>query len=1030
MTRRVRWASLALAAALTAALPGPALAEPSPAPAPTATSSPEPAPRTTEAVAVPAPPSITSSTATTDSIQVAWEWPGDGVAPEGVTAVIVRATPGDHELIVPATETTALIEALDPDTEYAITVLAAADNQIGEPSEPNLATTLGLVDTGNDIVDEATMKPKASPGKVDRLIVTLKSDIDTEAQVESVSSDLPVGGVAVEDTQDLGTGSAVIDLDDGVSDADAALIINDLESDPRVASVERDGRMYRTAFPDDPPDDPYWTSGSLWGLYGSYGIGIASSQSAMNAVWTSTASTQGNGAVVAVLDTGYTSHPDLDSNYVTGYDFVSSDLTSSCRPSATNADGDYVDPATYGPAGWDSIALDPGDWTTSASCDGPSDSSWHGTHVAGTIAGIGNNAAGVIGVAPQAQILPIRVLGVDGGSHSDITAAVNWAAGETVGSVPRNGNPADVINMSLGGSGSCPASLQSAITNAVNNGVVVVVSAGNSSADASNYTPANCAGVITVAASTSTGTLASYSNFGSTVEMTAPGSGIWSTFNSGTTVEGSPVYDSYSGTSMAAPHVSGAAALLLAGDPSLTPAQVLTRLQTDAKPFTGSGDAYPCSSSLCGAGLLRVPGAPTVMTASVTSGTTSGGTSLILTGVNLDGATTVEFGGTAATITANSATSITVTTPAHAEGTVSIAVTATAGTDTLASSFTYTVPVSSGGGGGGGGGGGSSSSSSSSAADAGGGGSLNEIKAITPQASGTPGSVIALAGWGLATTRAVSFNDISADFRVISDAHVEVTVPSVPPGVYVIHAQLAPAVGRASWWVGFHVLAQTGATPVSPPNPGASPGTTPGSPAGASSAGDLVGFPANSAVLTASTKKKLIRMATKVGAGEVTGTVLVFSDKRGTAESEKVARTRAKNVVVFLQSQGVTGEIRTVVEKGDTATLRRSAVVRLSTDPGASTVTTGERVNSLIVRYAKGVSPTVDGTVRGSSYVTGSLGSGMTLGPNLGLRMYRVDFARPVTLAEAKLAASQMAKDKGVQFAEPDRIVRANVTAN
>lgn len=1010
--------------------------------------------------------------------------------------------------MVPRAELAATLTELEPGTEYLVTLLSSAGELVGEPSDAFAVTTLVDVDTGSPAVDAELVKPQATPGEVQSLIVTLTSDsASAEEQADAAASDLPVAGVVVDDTQGLGAGNVRVDLSQGVSEADAALMIADIESDPRVESVTVDQRVFRTAFPNDPPDDTYWVGDSMWGLYGSYGIGVASSKTSMNGVWTTG---QGDSTVVAVLDSGSTVHPDLDANYVAGYDFVAN-RTGYCRTAAVpNSDGDYVSTANYGALGWDSNPLDPGDWTTvnTLACNFASDSSWHGTHVAGTVAAVGNNGIGVIGVAPQAKVQPVRVLSYDGGYTSDIVAAITWASGGSVPGVTANPTPADVINMSLGGTGSCTTDWQTAIDEAVGRGTVVVVSAGNSAADAANFVPANCSNVITVAATDTAGNRSSFSNYGTAVEIAAPGSGIWSTMNSGTTTPGSAIYTSYSGTSMAAPHVAGVAALIKLTYPALTPAQILSRIQANVQAFPGGST---CTTSLCGSGLMNASAAvttepipvavsptvgpsaggtsttitgynftgassvtfggtaaavytvdssyaitattpgttagakdvsvttpsgtrsltsaftfhdpPTLMSTSVALGTTSGGTALTLTGTNLSGASSVTFGGTAGTITGTSSTTVSVTTPAHAAGPVDIEVTTPGGTDTLAGAFTFVTPPSppapappSGG-----------STSSSSTESSGGGGGLNEITTISPSASGPPGSVIALAGWGLTTTRGVYFNEYpAASWRVVSDSHVEVTVPDIPPGVYVIHAVLAPAVGRASYWTGYHVLAAGSAPPSTATLPGTSPSPTPTS---TSSAADLLGFRANSAALSAATKAKLNRMTTKVGDDGVTGTIVTFRDLRGTAESTRIARARARNIVSYLNSLGVNGQWTTVIEKGTTATLRRSAMVSMSADPGASVLESGDRVVSLIVRYAKGVRPTVDGRVRGANLVTGGLGAGMTLGPNLGLRMYRVDFANPVTLAQAEKAATQMSKDKGIEFAEPDRIVRATISA-
>lgn len=274
------------------------------------------------------------------------------------------------------------------------------------------------------------------------------------------------------------------------------------------------------------------------------------------------------------------------------------------------------------------------------------------------------------------------------------------------------------------------------------------------------------------------------------------------------------------------------------------------------------------------------------------------------------------------------------------------------------------------------------------------------------------------------------FNDYPAtSWRVVSDGHVEVTVPDIPPGVYVVFAVLAPEVGRAAYWTGFHVLpagTPSAAAPIgaSPSDPGTS------TPSSSTTAGDLVLFKSNSAALTPATRAKLTRLTKKVTGPGVIGTVTTFSDLRGTASSVRVAKARARNITAYLKSQGVTGTISTTIAKGDSSALRKGSIVRLTTDAQANAASSKDLVPSLIVRYRKGVSPTVNGKVRGADLITGGLGTGMTLGPNLGLRMYRVDFASPVTRAQALQAAAQMTKDKGIEFVEPDSIVTAQVTRN
>jgi serine protease len=296
----------------------------------------------------------------------------------------------------------------------------------------------------------------------------------------------------------------------------------------------------------------------------------------------------GTGVVVAVLDTGQVDHVDLAANLVPGYDFISDTFVS--------RDGDLRDPDPN----------DEGDWTSRNECGFGSpatDSSWHGTHVAGTVAAVTDNGIGVAGVAYGARVQHVRVLGRCGGYLSDIADGIVWASGGVVPGAPINTTPASVINMSLGGSGSCGSTYQAAIDEAVANGASVVVSAGNSNVDAANARPANCDNVITVAASGQTGARAGYSNFGSLVEITAPGgdfnvgNGVASTLNSGTTTQAGDNYVYYQGTSMAAPHIAGLAALMLDVDPTLTPAEISQLIQDNARPLPGA-----CSGG-CGAGL-------------------------------------------------------------------------------------------------------------------------------------------------------------------------------------------------------------------------------------------------------------------------------------------------------------------------------------------------------------------------------------------------------------------------------------------
>ncbi len=364
--------------------------------------------------------------------------------------------------------------------------------------------------------------------------------------------------------RDLAVGPTLVRADRALDRAEAEQLMRALAADPAVEYVEVDQILHPAWTPNDP------SLSTQWGFVGTYGI---KAQQAWDL-------SRGAGTVIAILDTGSTSHPDLNANTLAGYDFITS--------SSVAGDG----------GGRDSDASDPGDFTPGYS------SSWHGTHVAGTAAAVTNNSTGGAGTAPEAKLVHARVLGRGGGSTSDIADAVIWASGGTVSGVPANPNPAEVINLSLGGSGTCGSAMQAAINGAVARGTTVVVAAGNSNANVSGFTPANCANVISVASTTNTGARSSFSNYGAGIDIAAPGSSIYSTLNSGSTTPGTPSYASYNGTSMAAPHVAGVVALMQsAASCALTPAQIETIIKNTASPFPST------PSQTIGAGILNAQAA-------------------------------------------------------------------------------------------------------------------------------------------------------------------------------------------------------------------------------------------------------------------------------------------------------------------------------------------------------------------------------------------------------------------------------------
>ena len=380
----------------------------------------------------------------------------------------------------------------------------------------------------------------------------------------------------------------------------------------------------------------------------------------------------GTGVVIAIVDTGYTSHTEFAGQLISpGYTFVSD-----CRIRGTTAISGCAATtldaaATVAPT---ADGIDTGDFISAQDIidnsklfPGPnlSNSSWHGTHVAGIAAATGN-ANEVIGGAYSARILPVRVLGKGGGHTSDIAEGIRWAA--NVHPTITNPNPARVINLSLGGSGACSRTEQLAIDAAVANGAVVVVAAGNSNADAANYSPVSCKNVISVASIGKDGLRAPYSNISSPfnnrfnpikITLAAQGGnkaltgfdlGIYSSVDSGTTTPVGSAYAYYQGTSMATPHVAAAAALILSRNPALTPAEVKTILSLSVTPFPSSipyYGTYDCAAEQnCGSGVLNAQYAvrnsvlpysvATAVTASRGGGVSGGGCAIMSMEGNTD----------------------------------------------------------------------------------------------------------------------------------------------------------------------------------------------------------------------------------------------------------------------------------------------------------------------------------------------------------------------------------------------------------
>ena len=433
-------------------------------------------------------------------------------------------------------------------------------------------------------------------------------------------------------------------IDPAMMSANAELatecMINELRASGEFEYVEKD-YVFEHQFVRKPPtqtgpvtatpNDPLW---SLQWHFQDAGFAQGQSQggAGFEDFWTRQAVQGSEDVVVAVVDTGLEmAHPDIDGspNVAPGYDFVSD-------PRMGN-DGD----------GRDNDPNDPGDICNP---DEPfAANSYHGTHVAGTIgAAATNNADGVAGGAWSVTIVPVRALGKCGGRLSDITDAIRWAGGLMPDLGPNdeeiwNENPADIINLSIGLFEFCPASLQDAIDSVTERGVLVVSAAGNARVDASFYAPGGCNNVLSVAAGDARGFIAPYSNHGDVVDILAPGGDLMRDDNDDGRPDGvlstktasdcfDPVtgqgvancfYAYEQGTSMAAPHVSAALALMMAKYPDKTPTEIKDLLMANLNPrdadqcISACAD-YPGTVPLdsdptlcrraCGAGLLNLSG--------------------------------------------------------------------------------------------------------------------------------------------------------------------------------------------------------------------------------------------------------------------------------------------------------------------------------------------------------------------------------------------------------------------------------------
>ncbi len=443
----------------------------------------------------------------------------------------------------------------------------------------------------------------------DRVIVRIRADGATAKRAIPREEMTALAGDALGERLEfhrvMGDGALVMRLSRRLAPSQIEARAKAFELDGTTVEIEPD----RIAFPQLVPNDQLFPA---WHLSGANGINAP-------AAWdVTTGSTR---VVIAILDTGYLPHDDLIGRRLPGYDFVSD--------TARANDGGARDADAYDPG--DGVQS-PGDNSLIASGCPVANSSWHGLQMAGIIVGNANNGIGVAGINWNSSWVPVRVAGKCGGYISDIADGLRWAAGLTAPvdplnpngpTVPTNANPAKVINVSLAtASPTCGTTLQSAIDAVVNTArATVVVAAGNDQGSPANeFSPANCANVITVGATDVNGGRPAYANTGSVIALSAPGgvgsvpsTAIVTTSNNGTQSPGpTSTYPAVFGTSASAAIVTGVASLVLSVKPDLTPAQVRDILVSNARPFpTGTGS--DCTPSLCGAGLLDAAAAVAVV---------------------------------------------------------------------------------------------------------------------------------------------------------------------------------------------------------------------------------------------------------------------------------------------------------------------------------------------------------------------------------------------------------------------------------
>ncbi len=377
-------------------------------------------------------------------------------------------------------------------------------------------------------------------------------------------------------------------------------ILHQIRADDRILYAESDALATPAAATTGPlllADDPLISNQWYLGSSDRYASAIN-----LHDAWSITHGS--TDTTVAVLDTGVRyEHPDIQGRLLPGYDFISA------VPRANDGDARDTDASDTGNGVDEAFSREMAQ--QNITCP-QKNSTWHGTAITSIIAANSDDEYGIAGVDKSVNVLPARVIGRCGGLRSDLLDAIRWAAGVDDPELPHNPTPAKIINISLAITEACSRADQSAIDDAVNAGAIVVAGVGNDQLNLDQFptSPSTCNNVLAVAALKADGTLADYSNYGSMVDIAAPGGdtlastehAIITASNQGIT-DALPVslHRHYSGTSVATPLVTGVLSLMLSLNPELSQTEIINILKRSTRPY--NNDIH-CESAKCGQGML------------------------------------------------------------------------------------------------------------------------------------------------------------------------------------------------------------------------------------------------------------------------------------------------------------------------------------------------------------------------------------------------------------------------------------------